>query len=214
MPVKAVCMMARSSAVRQESPTNGRYHDRASDRWVVKVLPGSQHVSADPNGQELISTVLGSCVAACVHDPLLGIGGMNHFMLPHDDEGLWSGASLALRYGNHAMDALINGLLAAGADKRRLECKIFGGGNVVNGMSGVGDDNAQFAREYARAEGLNVVAFDLGGDRGRRIVFDPYTGQAWRRFLSRKLVDDVARAERKLRQPPPLRARDSSIELF
>ena len=206
--------MARNAAALQDTPVNGRYHDRASDRWVVKVLPGSQHVSTDPNGQELISTVLGSCVAACVHDPLLGIGGMNHFMLPHDDEGLWSGASLALRYGNHAMDALINGLLAAGADKRRLECKIFGGGNVVNGMSGVGDDNAAFAREYAQAEGLNVIAFDLGGDRGRRIVFDPSTGQAWRRFLSRKLVDDVARAERKLRQPPPLRTRDTSIELF
>ncbi|WP_300531150.1 chemotaxis protein CheD [Maricaulis sp.] len=207
-------MMARSAAARQETPANGRYHDRASDRWVVKVLPGAQHVSSDPNGQELISTVLGSCVAACIHDPLLGIGGMNHFMLPHDDEGLWSGASLALRYGNHAMDALINGLLAAGADKRRLECKFFGGGNVVNGMSGVGDNNAAFAREYAQAESLNVVAFDLGGDRGRRIVFDPYTGQAWRRFLSKQLVDDVVRAERKLRQPPPLRAPDSSIELF
>lgn len=190
-----------------------RYLDPASQRWVVKVLPGTHHLSP-PGSDELISTVLGSCVAACMFDPQAGIGGMNHFMLPHDEEGEWGGVSLSLRYGNHAMETLINDLLKAGASKPNLVCKFFGGGNVMNTMKGVGDQNADFAREFARSEKLNVAAFDLGGTRGRRIVFDPSTGQAWRRLLQKRDTTGVVKVERKLRAAPPLRRPDSSIELF
>lgn len=198
----------------ETAPTSTRHLDKAANRWVVKVLPGGQHVSPAGESGELISTVLGSCVGACMHDPLIGLGGMNHFMLPHDDEGLWSGASLALRYGNHAMDALLNEMLKQGADKNRIVCKFFGGGNVMNGMRGIGDKNALFAREYAKAERLNVEAFDLGGDRGRRIVFDPQIGKVWRRFLNRSDVDDVVKRERTLTKAPPLRRPEQSVELF
>jgi len=207
-------MPPANAARRESAPTTARHLDKASNRWVVKVLPGGQHVTPAGDASELISTVLGSCVSACIRDPLLGLGGMNHFMLPHDDDGLWSGASLALRYGNHAMDALINELLKQGADKRRLVCKFFGGGNVVNGMRGVGDKNAAFAQEYAKAENLNVEVFDLGGARGRRIIFDPVGGKVWRRFLSRTDIDAVAQRERSLSKAPPLRRPDQSIELF
>ncbi|WP_291843534.1 chemotaxis protein CheD [Maricaulis sp.] len=204
--------MGRHAAALASAAPSSRYLDKGSNRWVVKVLPGGQHISQQDG--ELIATVLGSCVAACLHDPIAGIGGMNHFMLPHDDEGLWSGASLALRYGNHAMDALINELLKAGADKRRLECKFFGGGNVMNGMRGVGDQNAAFAREYARVEGLKVIAVDLGGDRGRRVMYDPATGKAWRRFIQSSGVGELVKTERQLRAAPPLRKQTGSIELF
>ena len=204
--------MKSHAAMLKSSPESRRYRDKSSEKWVVKVLPGGQHVSCDPD--ELIATVLGSCVAACIYDPVLQVGGMNHFMLPHDDEGLWSGASLALRYGNHAMDALINELLSAGADKRRIEVKFFGGGNVMNGMRGVGDDNAKFAREYARAEGLNVVSVDLGGTRGRRIMFDPTTGKAWRRLIQNNAIDSVAKEETLMYKAPPLRKPSDNIELF
>ena len=208
--------MARNSsaAAREAAPTTSRHLDKAANRWVVKVMPGGQHVTPAGDKSELISTVLGSCVAACIHDPKIGLGGMNHFMLPHDDEGLWSGASLALRYGNHAMDALINDLLKKGADKSRLVCKFFGGGNVMRRMQGIGDKNATFAQEYAKAEALNVEVFDLGGDRGRRIIFDPVNGKVWRRFLSRHDVDAVAERERTLSKAPPLQRPPQSIELF
>ena len=191
-----------------------RYHDRSAGKWVVKVLPGGSHVTVDSDGTELISTVLGSCVTACIWDPLLGIGGMNHFMLPHDDEGVWGGASLAMRYGNHAMESLVNQLLKAGCDKNRMQVKFFGGGNVMQRMRGVGDQNADFARRYAEAENLNVVAWDLGGDRGRRIMFDPQTGKVWRKFLSTSALGEVAEAETSLRKAPPLREKKTNIELF
>lgn len=191
---------------------NRRYLDRATQQWVVKVLPGSQHVSRGEG--ELLATVLGSCVAACMRDPVAGVGGMNHFMLPHDDDGLWGGVSLSLRYGNHAMEALINELLALGANKHRLECKFFGGGNVLKGTSAIGDQNAEFARKYAQTEGLNVIASDLGGTRGRRVFYNPATGQAWRRLLKRGDEQQVVQSETKMRLAPPLRAKPGNVELF
>ena len=98
--------------------------------------------------------------------------------------------------------------------KSRLVCKFFGGGNVMRRMQGIGDKNATFAQEYAKAEALNVEVFDLGGDRGRRIIFDPVNGKVWRRFLSRHDVDAVAERERTLSKAPPLRRPPQSIELF
>jgi chemotaxis protein CheD len=203
----------KRAPVQDPNDESRRYRDPASQRWIVKVLPGGKHVASRAGG-ELIATVLGSCVAACLYDDEAGIGGMNHFMLPHDDEGIWTGASLALRYGNHAMDALLNEMLNAGAEKSRVVCKFFGGGNVMKSMRGIGDLNASFAREYAAAENLNVISFDLGGTRGRRIMFDPVTGRAWRRLLTENAGGELARTESKLMTPPSLRKPDDSIELF
>lgn len=200
------------AALKLASTDAHQHRDPASGRWVVKVLPGGQHIG--PQDNELIATVLGSCVAACLYDPVLRLGGLNHFMLPEDEAGLWGGASLALRYGNHAMEALINALLARGADRYRLECKLFGAGNVVQGMRGVGDRNAEFVRRYVADEGLRVISEDLGGHRGRRVVFDPETGQVWRRLLKSDAVGELARNEVKLRAAPPLRRETGSIELF
>jgi len=207
-------MPRQSAALKRDVPGSTRYHDKSADKWVVKVLPGGYHVTKNADGSELISTVLGSCVSACIWDPVMGLGGMNHFMLPHDDAGVWGGASLAMRYGNHAMESLVNELLKAGADKRRLQVKFFGGGNVMQRMRGVGDQNADFARRYAEAEGLNVLAWDLGGDRGRRIMFDPESGKVWRKFLSSSALGEVTEVESSMHKAPPLRKKPVDIELF
>ena len=173
------------------------YYDETLKRTVVKVLPGTQYVSTGKG--ELLSTVLGSCVSACLWDPYLGLGGMNHFMLPFDETGDWSGKSSALRYGNHAMLALVNSMADAGANRHRLRNKMFGGANVLNGAGDVGGRNTRFAEDYIAKQQVMTVLVDLGGDRGRRIVFDPETGKVWRKFLSPTANDSVTRAEAGLR---------------
>jgi chemotaxis protein CheD len=188
------------------------YKDSSTDRWTVKVLPGGQHVSTEAG--ELVTTVLGSCVTACVRDPLLKIGGMNHFMLPFRDEDLWEGASRALRYGNFAMDTLVNELMKLGAERGRLETKFFGGADVLGGVSDIGIRNGKFAREYARAESMNVVSFDLGGTQGRRVLYDPSTGQAWRRWVKDAALNDVTAAEKRMQAKPSAEKSTGSIELF
>jgi len=169
------------------------YFDETLQRTIVKVLPGTQYVSKKEG--ELITTVLGSCVSACLWDPYLGIGAMNHFMLPFDETGDWSGRASSLRYGNHAMLALVNSMAEAGANRYTLRCKMFGGANVLNGAGDVGSRNTRFAEDYIAKQHVMTVLADLGGDRGRRIVFDPDTGRVWRKFLSVDANEIVTRAE-------------------
>jgi len=182
----------------------------------VKLPPGEHHVSwkTRTTQADMISTVLGSCVAACIYDPLVGVGGLNHFMLPHDDEGLWGGVSRALRFGNHAMEALINDVLKRGGQRAQLECKLFGGANVLNGMNGIGDKNCEFALEYVQKERLRLVMSDLGGAQGRSIYFDAGTGKVWRRFVQDTMAAELAKRETKLRQTTRVQPSASSIELF
>jgi chemotaxis protein CheD len=136
------------------------------------VLQGSFRVSGDPN--LVLSTVLGSCVAVCLHDPLARIGGMNHFLLPRDRAGL----SGDLRYGTYAMELLINALLKQGALKRNLVAKAFGGARMMDGLSDIGGANVAFARDFLRREEIPVVAENLGGASARRVRFWPATGAA------------------------------------
>ncbi len=142
---------------------------------AIHVLPGECRVIRLPN--VALTTLLGSCVAACIRDPRTGVGGINHFLLP-EDEG--RGGLGSARYGIHAMEALINEVLRHGAAKRDLEAKVFGGANVIDMSSGdtVGKRNALFVSEYLRAEGIAVAAADLEGARARRIYYFPDTGRA------------------------------------
>lgn len=109
-----------------------RYWDRERQMPAAKILPGEYYVS---NQNELITTVLGSCVSACIRDPVAGIGGMNHFMLPNSERGNWNGkhsiASNATRYGNFAMEHMINDILKHGGERGNLEVKVFGGGKSL-----------------------------------------------------------------------------------
>jgi chemotaxis protein CheD len=162
-----------------------RFWDSDHERWTVKLLPGEYYVT---RGGEAVSTVLGSCVSACVRDPLKNVGGMNHFMLPEDaavaaNNWLDPAVGLATRYGSYAMETLINELLKLGAARERLEIKIFGGGRILTGMADVGARNIEFARNYLKIEGLRIAAEDLGGTQPRKVVYFPDSGRVRMRRL-------------------------------
>lgn len=138
---------------------------------VLHVVQGQYRISADPRVE--LSTLLGSCVSICLHDPIAGIGGMNHFLLPGSDPE--SGG--CVKYGLHAMEELINALLKAGAMRHRLQASLYGGANVVPGLTEVGAQNARFACQFVQDEGFALVARCVGGEKGRKVRFHPATGQ-------------------------------------
>ena len=156
------------------------------------VIQGEQRVSDNPN--EVLSTLLGSCVSACLHDPVAGIGGMNHFLLPGDAEGGSLGA--AERFGVHAMELLVNAMLARGAVRSRLEAKLFGGARTLRGDTDDASDTGPCAGGCLKRERIKIASECLGGPQGRRIQFWPVSGRARRSFMSV--------TERTMPPPPPL----------
>jgi chemotaxis protein CheD len=158
-----------------------KFFDAANAAWIVKVLPGEFFVTK--NSDEVLLTVLGSCVAACIRDPIASVGGMNHFMLPQHKSGSWGDELRSTRFGNFAMEKLINELIKAGCARDRLEIKVFGGGYVTDTSNAVGTDNSEFVLRYLDAERLRCVAQDLGGTLPRRIEYYPMTGRVVRRLL-------------------------------
>ena len=136
-----------------------RYWDPVHRAYAVKLLPGEYYVTVE---HEMIVTVLGSCVSACIRDPIRGIGGMNHFMLPagqrEDDRWQYGRMDAAARYGYYAMELLINTILKHGGNRAHLEVKIVGEGRILSHMTDIGQRNITFVREYLRTEGLQVVA--------------------------------------------------------
>ncbi|MET4570913.1 chemoreceptor glutamine deamidase CheD [Rhodanobacter soli] len=166
-----------------------RYWDPAQACMTVKVLPGEFYVSTQ---NELVTTVLGSCVSACIHDARRGIGGMNHFMLPEPrgERDSWTAtASRAARYGSDAMEQLINAILVAGGQRADLQVKIFGGGRVLAQLTDIGQRNIDFVQHYIATEKLNLCASDLGDVYPRQVQFFPNSGRARVRLLRRH--DDV-----------------------
>jgi len=170
-----------------------RFFDRMQGAWIVKVLPGEFYVT--PKSDEVIVTVLGSCVSACIRDQRAGIGGMNHFMLPLGHTGGWGDDPQSTRYGNFAMEKLINELIKAGCTRERMEIKVFGGGNVTESNQAIGTQNAEFVLRYLQDEGLSCAAEDLGGQFPRRISYFPATGRVIRRILAGSETHLVAREE-------------------
>ena len=150
---------------------------------LIKVEPGCHFVSG--NGDHVLVTVLGSCIATCLRDPAAGIGGMNHFMLPTSVHGEWGGMSASMRYGNFAMERLINDILAGGGRRERLEAKLFGGAAMV-GDSTIGLRNADFVERYLRLERIGVVAADLRGRHARCVHYAAVSGRAFMRHLPRE----------------------------
>jgi chemotaxis protein CheD len=149
----------------------------------------------------LITTILGSCVAVCLRDPVERIGGMNHILLPDDAGGRIGAAS----FGVSDMERLMNALLKRGAVRSRLEAKVFGGAAVVTGLSDIGARNAAFVRSFLAAEGIVMLSENLGGDRPRQVRFWPESGKAQQRFVG--LAD--------VHEPRPSAAgRGNEVELF
>ncbi len=156
-----------------------RFWEPDTGRWTAKILPGEYYVTCH---DEAITTVLGSCVSACVRDPARGVGGMNHFMLPEDAVGtgnrwLDPAVGLATRYGSYAMESLINDLMKLGASRQRLEFKLFGGGRILTSMTDVGARNIDFVHSFIHIEGYKVAAQDVGGTQPRKIVYFPAAGR-------------------------------------
>ncbi|WP_370978910.1 chemoreceptor glutamine deamidase CheD [Agaribacterium sp. ZY112] len=176
-----------------------RYWDKRMDLVAAKILPGECYVS---DKGEMIVTVLGSCVAACIRDKRLGIGGMNHFMLPVQGGGRTidrpSLVNSALCYGNWAMEFLINEIIKRGGTRSQLEVKIFGGGRVLSGMSNIdiGARNVGFVLEYLDKEGLDVHAQDIGSDCPRKVLYFPDTGAVKMKRLRVRANDTVERREK------------------
>ena len=150
-----------------------RYRDRTNNCIAAKLMPGEFYISKN---REMITTVLGSCVSACIYDPTMRIGGMNHFMLPACTSARNNEESA--RYGLFAMESLINELLKNGCRKSNLRVKLFGGGQIIQNMSDIGKKNIQFARTFLHAEGLVLEASDLGLIYPRKVNFYPHTGKA------------------------------------
>ncbi|SET43233.1 chemoreceptor glutamine deamidase CheD [Oceanicella actignis] len=177
---------------------------------VVSVLPGNYHVI---DGDAAISTLLGSCVAACIRDRDAGIGGLNHFILPASEA---AGDLRSARYGVFAMELLINEILRRGGRKDRLEAKIFGGARVVDSGKDdtVGDRNGRFVKAYLSTEGIPVLAEDLGGERPRRVFFFPSTGRVLVQRLARSAAMDESAVARRAIEERVSARRAGGIELF
>lgn len=184
--------------------------------WMAKILPGEFYITASG---EAITTVLGSCISACIRDPAIHIGGMNHFMLPEDTtqgKSAWldACAGLATRYGSFAMESLINGLLKLGARRERLEVKVFGGGHVLKAALEVGDRNIQFARQWLHTEGFRISAEDVGSDVPRRVIYMPSTGKVQVKHLRTTDRSDIVKREQQHLESFASQPVTSDIELF
>lgn len=182
---------------------------------VAKLLPGDYYVT---RYNEAIFTVLGSCVSACVRERKLGIGGMNHFMLPLDQSGgtsAWAEnlVSSATRYGNVAMERLINDIMRLGGQRANLEFKVIGGGKVLDMALDVGARNAQFIRDYLKTEGFLITAEDLGDCFARKLYYNPTTGKLRVKRLTATVNRAVFERERQF-EPTTSEVESGSVELF
>lgn len=179
-----------------------------------KILPGGWAIERS----RPLATLLGSCVAVCLYDPQLKIGGMNHFMLPSGKPNASSEQDALLR-GDYAMEVLVNALLAKGARKSRLRAKAFGGGKVIAVITtAIGDNNIAFTTSWLEREGIPLLAQDFGGPWSRKVLFEPDSGTAWcRRHLgSANISAEAAREEARyvqtLERPPAISGK--RVELF
>jgi len=192
-----------------------RYRDQSKGVVVAKLLPGDFYVTRE---NEVLDTVLGSCVAACIRCPRLGIGGMNHFMLPRP-----SGAGIdtwddvrgrATRYGTASMEQLINRILSNGAARNELEVKVFGGARVLAAMTDIGNHNVSFVRDFLRNEGLRVLAEDVGDICPRHVQYFPQTGRVRVKHLGRNQQMTVATVEERYMRGLERKPIGGEIDLF
>lgn len=180
---------------------------------VSNVHQGDCLVSAEV--ETTFSTVLGSCISACIRDRAAGVGGMNHFLLATQSGSSKDRFGESARYGAFAMEQLINMILTRGSGRKsNLEFKIFGGGNIHAGMNDVGQKNIEFIREFLHNENYVIASEDLGGNYARRVMFQPVTGRALVKRLDSRdsahlVKDELAIANRQIIKPVA-----DDIELF
>jgi chemotaxis protein CheD len=182
------------SQLSEEHFATNVYFDRTFNCNAAKILPGEFYFTGK---DMLIVTVLGSCVSACIRDRVSGVGGMNHFMLPHGGGDADNPVSASMRYGTYAMEVLINELLKAGAKRENMEAKVFGGGNVLRGFTSmnVGERNAKFVLDYLKAEKMRVIAEDLNDIFPRKVYYFPKTGKVLVKKLKVEHNDTLSKRE-------------------
>lgn len=166
------------------------YFDHHFQYNAVKVLPGEYFVTGE---NIVICTVLGSCIAACLWDRTLNIGGMNHFMLPEGDSTDVSG-----RYGSYAMEVLINEMIKLGARRETMQAKVFGGGQVMANFTtmNVGERNTDFVVQYLQTERIPIVSEDVLDIYPRKVVYFPSTGKAMVKRLAHAHPEALVEQER------------------
>ncbi|MCG9596372.1 chemotaxis protein CheD [Vibrio sp. Isolate25] len=210
----------KDSKPKYENSHFNRFYHPQKERHMIKVFPGGVYWTQE---DELIATGLGSCIAACIWDDSAAVGGMNHFLLPfhnHSEINSWSPdevVSTASRYGSHAMEMLINALIAYGATRSSLKVKLFGGAQMLGHHSMIGEKNIAFILNYVKQENLDVIAQDLGGLEPRKIIFNPLTGQAWLKRIPYTEVHHLQQEEDKYASQldkESHRPHDDDVELF
>lgn len=169
-----------------------RMRDSRFPHEIAAILPGEFFVSATPM---IVYTVLGSCISACIRDPVVGVGGMNHFMLPKPKDGGSDSWGVSTRYGSYAMESLINDILKQGGIKSRLEVKLFGAGKIYEGQIDVGARNAEWVLDFLKTEGLTAVKTDLGDVCPRKVYYFTDSGRVLMKKIERLKNKTIAERE-------------------
>lgn len=189
-----------------------KFYDSSLKSNIVKIAPGDYYIT---DQDEMITTVLGSCISACIRDVRMGIGGMNHFMIPvkcnhssHPEQ------DMDTRYGTYAMEHLINDIFKYGGTRKSLEIKLFGAGNVLVGSGNVGVKNIKFVRDFLHAEGYKIESENLGGDNPRKINYSPLTGKVMMKKLASTSINEVQAEEKKLQDKVENTVVAGEIDLF
>ena len=189
-----------------------KYYDAALNKNIVKISPGEYYIT---DQDEVITTVLGSCISACIRDVRIGIGGMNHFMiLVRCKHTSHPESDLDMRYGTFAMEHLINDIYKFGGVRKNLEIKLFGAGNVLSSGGDVGQKNIEFIKNFIHTEGYTVTSEDLGGNHPRKINYYPLTGKVMMKKVMSDNVQDICKQEEKLQNQVEKTKVTGEIDLF
>jgi chemotaxis protein CheD len=193
-----------------------RFWCREKNMEMVKIMPGEFYVT---RSNEIIATVLGSCISVCIRDPKLGIGGMNHFMLPEnkkkeDDDWKYNKIDKAARYGSDAMEQLVNELLKNGCRKQHFEIKITGGGRIMAKMNDIGCKNIDFIKDYLKTEGYEIASEDIGEIYPRKVRYFPRSGKLQVKKLRSLHNETIVSREKQYKEHIEHDAIDGDVELF
>lgn len=184
------------------SDMSGQFGTVGSKR--ITVLQGEARASADPAVE--FNTILGSCVAMCLFDPVAKIGGLNHFLLAEPPSHK-SRTTFDEHYGLFLMELLINETIALGASKQRLKARLYGGANMRDGLAQIGSANAAFARKFLHDERIELAYEDLEGRSARRVHFLPSSGKV----RCRSAIGEPVPTQTPIKRP---QSASGNVELF
>jgi chemotaxis protein CheD len=209
-----------NKSVRQKGVLPGfeaiaRFYNRELNMDMVKILPGEFYVTKT---NEIIATVLGSCVSVCIRDRKNGVGGMNHFMLPdgnkNDENWKYNKITRAARYGTDAMEHLVNEIMKHGGKRNNLEFKLCGGGRIMASMNDIGKKNIDFIKRYMEMEGYAADSEDLGSIHPRKVRYFPKTGKLQVMKLRSLHNDTIVKREVDFQKELKIAPDAGEIELF